>query len=296
MSTPWRSTLLLPLLLVLLSATAHAAGRPVVALLTDFGLENEAVGLCHGVILARNSDIQVVDLCHTVDAFDIAEAALMLRGTSVFPRGSAIVAVVDPGVGTARLPIAVRTRSGLFYIGPNNGVLTYALRTQGIEAAVQLVPGRVNPAWRPGTFDGRDLFAPAAALLATKQDLSAVGDPIAVDALVLLPLPTVRIEPGIVRGHFLREDRPYGNVWTDITSLDLEAAGIALGESLAVEIGSVALTLPYVLTFGIVPEGDPLAYIASAGSLGFAINQGHFRSTYAVPADATVTVRKLRGE
>src|SRR5687767_11626682 len=91
------------------------AKRPVVALLTDFGLQNEAVGLCHGAIAAIDSDIQVVDLCHSVDAYDIDLAALMLRGTTVFPRGSVIACVVDPGVGTDREPIVLLTKHGLLY-------------------------------------------------------------------------------------------------------------------------------------------------------------------------------------
>lgn len=275
--------------LMTLLAAAPAAGRPLLALLTDFGLENEAVGLCHIAALRIDPEIEVIDVCHTVPPFDVQLAGLMLRGTRDLPAGAAIVAVVDPGVGTTRAPIALRTERGLFYVAPDNGILTWVMEDQGVAGVVRLDPERINPGWTKGTFDGRDLFTPAGArLLRADGDLAALGDPIAAADLVRLPAPRATWdEPrGVLVGAFLREDRPYGNVWTTITRRDLEAAALEVGDPLEVvwipPEGSAARAdtsrVPLAVAFGDVPEGAPLAYVASAGNLALAVNLGDYRS------------------
>lgn len=210
------------------SATTSAApSRPIVALLTDFGLAHEAVGLCHGAILAVDPDIRIVDLSHNPDAYDIQLGALMLRGTTVFPKGTVFVGVIDPGVGTTRKPVAIRTKAGFYYVGPNNGLLTWVILDQGIDQAVTLDEKRINPQWEPGTFDGRDLFSPAGALLATTRgDLKRIGTPTRTDDLILLDTPEVSFDPatGALSGVYLRQDAPYGNVWTNITRDDVTSA------------------------------------------------------------------------
>lgn len=297
-----------------------ALGRQIVTLTTDFGLANEAVGLVHGAVLAIDSDIEVVDLCHAVGSFDVLLGALTLAGTDIFPVGTVHIAVIDPGVGTPRAPIAVRTRVGQYYVGPNNGLFTEVIRRQGLDSVVRLEPLRVNPRWAPGTFDGRDLFGPAGAFLATTNgDLARVGRSFPADSLVQLelPAPTVDVARRAVEGVVLRIDEPYGNVWTNIGAKELEGIGVEVGGLIDVGItpggggggggngdgdggngngngngepgagddpvaSAVQLRLPLVVTFGDVPEGSPLAYIASAGSLGFAINLGSFRDVYSV--------------
>ncbi len=291
----------------LLFACAQAAlARPIVALLTDFGTDNEAAGLCHGAILARNSEIEVVDISHQVTPYDIELAALMLRGTTVFPSGTAIVAVIDPGVGTARRPIAIKTKRGLIYVGPDNGLFSWVIADQQLESVVELDPKRVNPAWQPGTFDGRDLFSPAAAVIVTASgDLSAAGHAIDASSLVkiatgeILHLPG-GIGPRIV-GMYLREDKPYGNLWTNISARDLgDPPLFAIGDSLRVRVSAgvsmenaVEMRLPFVRTFGDVPEGAPLAYLASSGNLAFAVNQGSFLEHYSVARGSYIEVRRL---
>ena len=295
------------LALGMLLVCAHAAmARPIVALLTDFGTDNEAAGLCHGAILARNSDIEVVDISHQVTPYDIELAALMLRGTTVFPSGTAIVAVVDPGVGTARRPIALKTKRGLIYVGPDNGIFSWVMADQGIDTVVALDPTRVNPAWQPGTFDGRDLFSPAAAVIVTKAgDLSAAGH--AIEPSTLVRLTTGEIlhlrggdGPQIV-GMFLREDKPYGNLWTNISARDLgDPPLFAIGDSLNVRLSSnqsmrnaIELIVPFVLSFGEVQEGAALAYIASSGNLAFAVNLGSFVERYPIEKGWYVEVRRM---
>lgn len=271
-----------------------ASAAPVVGLMTDFGRMNEAVGLCHGAILSVDSNIQIVDLCHEIASYDATQAALALRGTRVFPKGTVFVCVVDPGVGTERVPVALKTRQGFFYVGPNNGVFTWVIRDQEVEAAVAIAPLRVNPKWKPGTFDGRDLFSPAAAILAVSQDLAKVGDPIPPDQLKSLPIKEAEVsaDKGEVRGVYLRTDLPYGNVWTNITEKDLEAAGIRVGDQVAVEVGQRRLVAPFVVAFGDVPEGRPLVYLCSSGTLAFAINMGDFSRKYALKEGDRIRVSK----
>lgn len=274
---------------------AAAPARPLVALLTDFGLANEAVGLCHGAILSVSSDIRIVDLCHNADAYDILLGALMLRGTTVFPAGSVFVGVIDPGVGTSRQPVALRTKRGLYYVAPNNGLLTCVVRDQGVEEVVVLDEKQINPEWKAGTFDGRDLFSPAGALLAVSGgNLLRIGRPARAEDLILLDLPEARFDPvtSSVQGVYLRRDEPYGNVWTNITADDLTSAGIRLGDRVRLTGEGVDVTAPLVVSFGHVPAGQPLAYFASNGSLAFALNQGNFSEKHGMKPGMKLSVVK----
>ncbi len=142
----------------LLSAVAATViARPVVVLLTDFGLENEAVGLCHGAILSVDTEIQIVDLSHQVRPFDVRQGSRILGRATKFPRGTVFVAVVDPGVGTDRGSVAVKTTRGFTFVAPNNGLLTDVIQSQGIESVYRIEERKVNAQWEAGTFDGRDL-------------------------------------------------------------------------------------------------------------------------------------------
>ncbi|NLI80034.1 MAG: SAM-dependent chlorinase/fluorinase [Candidatus Riflebacteria bacterium] len=299
--------LALPTLLLaccLLTLAGHAAqalsvpaAPGILVLASDFGLHNEAVGLCHGAALAVDPRLTIVDLCHTVRPFDVRQASLMLGRTDVFPAGTVFVAVVDPGVGTARGAIALRTRQGRLYVAPDNGLLTEVIARQGVEAAVRLDPRRVNPRWRRGTFDGRDLFSPAGALLASgKAGLATLGTALRPADLVRLPAlkARVRAADGAIIGHFLRTDEPYGNAWTDVPARDLDRLGIRPGTMLEVEAKGQRLAVPFVEAFGDVPEGKPLAYLGSDGTLAFALNMGDFVRTQAWTEGLEITVRMAR--
>ncbi|MFZ2957165.1 MAG: SAM-dependent chlorinase/fluorinase [Candidatus Ozemobacteraceae bacterium] len=257
--------------------------KPIVVLTTDFDLDNEAVGLCHGAILSIDPTISIVDLCHKIKPFNIRQAGLALKRTECFPKGSVFVTVVDPGVGTDRGSVAIKTRKGLFYVAPNNGIVTEVVEQQGLENAVMLDPLRVNPDWKKGTFDGRDLFSPAGAILASNRgDLTAVGHAIPASEVVLLPTlkPQLAVSEGSLTGHYIKNDHPYGNAWTDITEKDLAEIGIKMGDSLFLEFDKEHLTIPFVTSFGNVPEGNLLAYLNSDTSLAFALNMGDFVDRY----------------
>lgn len=298
MVSPRRLPRFILIAISLLPAT-HATSRPVVALLTDFGLENEAVGLCHGAILAVSSDIEVVDLCHAGTPFDVRLAGLMLRGTEVFPKGTVFVAVVDPGVGTERSGLAIKTGKGFFYVAPNNGLLSSVMEDQGVAAAYILEPTRVNPSWTPGTFDGRDLFSPAGALLATGHGgLERVGRPMPLERIVRVEPLRAKVIPAEkkVIGHYVRTDLPYGNVWTDITRENLQAIGAKSVKTLLVRMVDREVPLPLVVSFGHVAKGQPLAYFASDGCLALALNQGNLKEAWGLEEGMDVEVRMGESE
>ncbi|MBF0545130.1 MAG: SAM-dependent chlorinase/fluorinase [Candidatus Riflebacteria bacterium] len=257
--------------------------RPIVALTTDFGLDNEAVGLCHGAILRVDSTISIVDLCNQIKPFDIRQASLALKRTECFPAGTVFVTVVDPGVGTDRGAIAIKTREGFYFVAPNNGILTEVVSQQGVESAFLIDPLKVNPGWKQGTFDGRDLFSPAGAILASRHgDLHALGRPIKAEGITLLPPLAAKIDTsrGDILCHFIKTDRPYGNAWTDVSEKDLAKIGIKSGDTLRLEFDSIGLNVPFVRTFGNVPKGAPLAYLDSDGGLAFALNMKNFVDFY----------------
>jgi hypothetical protein len=285
--------------LALLAAFVPANARPVVALLTDFGLANEAVGLCHGAVLKIDSEIQIIDLCHSLQPYNIRQAALMLRRTAGFPKGTVFATVVDPGVGTQREAIMVKTKRGFLFVGPNNGVFSEVVRLQEVESVWKLDEKRVNPSWSAGTFDGRDLFCPAAAILASSSgELQRVGVPMPVERLVLLPAMVARVNPaeGMIVGHCLVTDEPYGNVWTDITPENLSALGIHLGDHIQIEAGKGRWEIPWVLSFGFVPTGQPLGYVGSGDTFALAINMGDLRKEWGLEEGIEITLRRLSSQ
>ena len=286
----------LTLCMVILTSIIVQA-RPLVVLTTDFGLNNEAVGLCHGTILAKNPDIEVVDLCHNVKAFDVKQAALILKGSTCFPSGTVFVSVIDPGVGTDRGAIAIKTKKGLYYIAPNNGLLTYVIEEQGLEAVYELDKKKINPQWARGTFDGRDLFSPAGAILATNNgNLDSVGYEIKKEAIILFMILQAKINEGNISGVYVQEDEPYGNVWTNITEEDLKKISVKPGDKLHITAGNLEIELPFVVAFGDVSKSEPLAYMNSEGTLAFAINQGNFTLTYGLKEGMEIIVKKVNSE
>jgi S-adenosyl-L-methionine hydrolase (adenosine-forming) len=282
-------------LLWLVSQVTGAGARPIVVFLSDFGTGNEAVALCHGSMLSIDPEIEIVDLTHAIPPFNIGAASAVLARATTFPIGTVFVSVVDPGVGTQRRAIALRTRDGSYFIAPDNGLLTRVIRQRGVAEAVELDAARVNPSWRPGTFDGRDLFAPMAARLAGGRDLRALGTPIDSAAIVQLEssFGALVLGPGRISGTYVTTDEPYGNVWTDIPRAALLRAGIAPGSRLELSIGEARLLVPFVTAFGDVPEGQPLAYLNSEDRLAFAVNLGDFREKMNVREGAALTVTAM---
>lgn len=271
------------------------AERPVVALLTDFGLKDDAVGLMRGAVLAIARDALVVDVCHEVPRFEVAAGARTIaESPGLYPPGTVFVCVVDPGVGTARRAIAARLADGSFLVGPDNGLLTEAIERHG-PAEVRALE---NPAFfRPDpdpTFHGRDLFAPAGGHLAAGKRFEDAG-PVVTD-WVRLPRQVARKEGEALVGAVVSIDEPFGNVWTDVPAALLKELGAEVGAAkLSVQLGDApALVVPLVRTFGDVPEKAPLAYLNSRGWLALALNMGDFARTQGVERGAPVRVTLAR--
>ncbi len=263
---------------------------PIVALLTDFGLSDAYVGTMKGVLLALCPAARLVDLTHDVQPQNVRQAAyLLVTAYPYFPADTVFLVVVDPGVGTARAPIAVETDHGR-YVAPDNGVLSYVLAETGGGRAYALE----NPAYRLAetsqTFHGRDIFAPVAAHLAAGVPVSAFGP--AQETLTTLPAPQLVIAPDRVDGEVLHIDH-FGNVITSIGRLAwagpealrfaprfggrVSAPETLNAATCQVLVGGRAIG-PVRPTYGAVPPGALIALIGSAGQLEIGINQGHAAS------------------
>lgn len=285
---------LLALLLGCLLTSTAAAARPIVVFLSDFGATSEAPALCHGAILSIDPEIEVVDLTHAVRPFDIRQGSEILGRATTFPKGTVFFGVVDPGVGTKRQAIAIRTKDGSFFVAPDNGLLSTVIRTRGVAEAVRIDPLRVNAAWKPGTFDGRDLFSPAAAILASTHDLARIGHSCDPSALVFLEPSaggTIAAD-GSLEGTYTTTDDPYGNIWTDLDRATAVLAGFAVGTQLEITVGTARLQATLVTAFGDAPPGQALAYFNSEDRLAFALNLGSLRDSLRVAEGARVTVRR----
>lgn len=263
----------------------------MIAILTDFGTHDPYVGIMKGVILGINHHVQIVDLTHAVQPQAVRQGAFLLANSALyFPVGTVFLAVVDPGVGGGRRPVAVEA-GGYRFVGPDNGLLSYAVRELGGGRAVALTEPDFRLPSVSYSFHGRDIFAPAAAYLSLGTPLEAFGAP--VDDLVRLPPPLrARVGP-IARGEIVHIDS-FGNLesslgplyWRGNNTIELPAE-LAMGGASTVEASSVRVSLPSASmaplgavrhTYSDVDVGDLLAMISSAGYLEISRNHGSAQS------------------
>src|SRR5687767_4172557 len=237
-------------------------------------------------------DARIVDLTHDVPPYDIEIAGEVVEQTLPFyPAGTVVVAVVDPGVGSQRKAIAIQTKRGHLLVGPDNGLFTLVMRTEGIERAVELrEPRYFRVPQASSTFHGRDIFAPVAAHLAAGTPLDSLGPSIVPMQLDVRP---ARIAEGRIEGSVRYIEDPYGNVVTDIPANVLDSLPARIGDSLEVTLGARTLRLPWRNTFSDVPRGQALALMHSRGLLSFSINQGDFASRYGAKRKDAIVVRVL---
>ncbi len=266
--------------------------RPVIAFLTDFGLDG-AAATCRGVMLSICPDAQIVDVSHTIRKYAIRDGAFVLRSALPFMPVGVHVAVVDPGVGTARRPIGVRTGRGDVLIGPDNGLLLPAADALGgaVEAR-ELTNRELWLSETSTTFHGRDLFAPVAAHLAAGQvPFDAVGPRIATEDLVRLPEPSAHASDGMIETVVTYVDS-FGNVRLAGDRDDLRAAfgETDVGHRFRVAIGSMeAEEATFARSFGRVEMGAAILYIDSSGDLALAANQADLAAR--IGAESGMSVR-----
>jgi S-adenosylmethionine hydrolase len=280
--------------------------RRALVIQTDFGTKDGAVAAMKGVAFGVSASLPIFDLSHDNTPYDIWEGAYRLKQSAAYwPAGTVFVSVIDPGVGTARASIVLQTKSGHFFVGPDNGTWTFVAEELGI-AAVRRIDEQVNR--REGseksyTFHGRDIYAFVGARLASDAISYEQVGPLLEPKVVSLPYQKPAREGTVLLGTIPLIDFHYGNVWTNIPDKLFEELTPApkFGDKFAVTIlhdGKEAWrgVIPYVRTFGDVPEGEPLLYLNSLLNVAFALNMGSFSEKHGLASGGDWTVKVERAK
>jgi S-adenosylmethionine hydrolase len=253
----------------------ESASPPFISFMSDYGLADDFVGVCHGVVATICPAARVVDLTHGIARHDVRAGALILAGALGFLPVGVHLAVVDPDVGAERRAVAIRLADDRLLVGPDNGLLTLAAeRGGGIIEAVDIArsPYRLEPV--SATFHGRDIFAPVSAHLAAGAPLATAGDPIDPAELIRLEFQSPRHEDGAVVAHVRHVDR-FGNVQLDAGHDDLADSGLRLGRPTELELqAGVRHRVHYARTFSDAESGELLLYEDSQRRLAVAVSHG----------------------
>ncbi len=253
-----RLTALSGLLLSAVLAASAGAAQPILVLQSDFGLLDGAVASMKGVAVGVSPDIHIYDLTHQIEPYNIWQGALRLAQTAEYwPAGTVFVSVVDPGVGTERKSIVLRTKSGHYFVTPDNGTLTFVAPRLGIDAVREIdeAVNRRKDSEKSFTFHGRDVYAFTAARLAAGViTFEQVGRELPPE-VVTIPHEAARFEDGVVYGNIQTDDGNYGNIWTNIDRATFGQLGASRGDTVRIQIlkaGEEVLNLavPFVATFG----------------------------------------------
>jgi S-adenosylmethionine hydrolase len=289
----------LRLMTMVWSLPALAFAQRALLLQTDFGVKDGAVAAMRGVAFGVSPKLAIFDLSHENTPYDIWEAAYRLKQTvSYWPAGTVFVSVVDPGVGTERKSIVLETRTGHFFVGPDNGTFTLVAEECGIVAVREIDEAKNR---RPGsersyTFHGRDVYAFVGARLAAEViSFKEVGSELP-PRIVALPYERARWDGAVLVGTIPALDYQYGNVWTNLDEALFARLDPKLGDRFRVTITQqgrmiYAGEMPYVRSFGDVPAGAPLLYLNSLMNVSVALNRGDFAKTHQVGRGAQWAVR-----
>ncbi len=267
---------------------------PVITFLSDYGLADEFVGICHAVMAAICPEARVIDVSHGIPRHDVRAGALILRGALPFTLSGAVhLAVVDPDVGAKRRAVALRVDDGRLLVGPDNGLLWLAAQMSGgVVEAVDIArsPLRLEPV--SATFHGRDIFSPVAAHLAAGTPIAEVGEPCDPDDLVRLELPVARFhDDGTVDASAVYVDR-FGNVQLNVEHEELTRSALKLGRALELEVGSGAVhRATFARTFAEVEPDSLLVYEDAARRLAVAVSHGDAARRLGVAVDDPVRIR-----
>ena len=246
----------------------------LITFLTDFGLQDDFVGTCHGVIATIAPEARVIDLTHGVRPGHVLQGALVLANTLPYVPVGVHLAVVDPGVGGGRRALAVRDRTGRLHVGPDNGLLLPAVdRFGGVAEAHELANADYSLQPVSRTFHGRDLFSPAAAHLAMGVALEELGPPVDPDELVRVDIPAAEIGQNRIRVTALVVDR-FGNVAVNLRREHLEHAELGAGTRIELTCRGERFYAVFARTFADAPRGSLILYEDSYGSLALAVSRG----------------------
>ncbi len=292
----------LMVVLVMMTGMAFAQSK-VVVFQSDFGLKDGAVSEMKGVAIGVSPDLKLFDLTHEIPAYNIWEASYRLRQTVPYwPAGTVFVSVVDPGVGTERKSVVLRTKTGQYIVTPDNGTLTLIAETLGIGEIREIdeAVNRRKDSQKSYTFHGRDVYAYTAARLAAGViTFEEVGPLLPKQEVVTIPYQKAVLEGRTIKGTIPVLDMQYGNVWTNIPDDLFRQLKPAIGDVFSVKIlhnGKVVYLgeMPYTSTFGAVAIGKPLVYLNSLLQLSLALNQGNFAQMHKVSSgnEWSVEVKK----
>jgi S-adenosyl-L-methionine hydrolase (adenosine-forming) len=246
----------------------------VITFLSDFGLQDDFVGTCHGVIATIAPDARVIDVTHGVRPGHVLQGALVLANTLPYMPAGVHLAVVDPGVGSSRRALALRDREGRVHVGPDNGLLVPAAeRFGGVAEVHELANAEYSLQPVSRTFHGRDLFSPAAAHLAAGVALGELGPPLDPDELVRLDLPQPEVGQNRIRTVVVVVDR-FGNVALNLRREHLADVELAAGTRVELTANGDRFFAVFARTFGDAPRGSLIVYEDSYGSLALAVSRG----------------------
>jgi hypothetical protein len=271
-----------------LAASLTFGQNKMVVYQTDFGLKDGAVSEMKGVAMEVSPDLKLFDLTHEIPAFNDWEAAYRLEQTvKYWPAGTVFVSVVDPGVGTARKSVVLKTKTGHFIVTPDNGTLTLIAKSLGI-AELREIDESVNRrkgSEKSNTFHGRDVYSYTGARLAAGVITFEQVGPVLPPKVVTIPFQEAVLDGKTIKGNIPVLDVQYGNIWTNIPDTLFDRLKPKYGDLVHVVVfykGQEKYNgdMPYTNTFGAVAQGKPLAYVNSLFQVSFALNMGDFAKTY----------------
>ncbi|GAA9900581.1 S-adenosyl-l-methionine hydroxide adenosyltransferase family protein [Helicobacter pylori] len=269
---------------------------------TDFSLKDGAVSAMKGVAFSVDSNLKIFDLTHEIPPYNIWEGTYRLYQTANYwPQGSVFVSVVDPGVGTKRKSVVLKTKNGQYFISPDNGTLTLVAQTLGIDSVREIdeKANRLKGSEKSYTFHGRDVYAYTGARLASGAITFEQVGPELPAKVVEIPYQKAKATKGEVKGNIPILDIQYGNVWSNISDRLLNQAGIKRNDILCVTISKGSKKkyegkMPYVASFGDVLKGQPLVYLNSLLNVSVALNMDNFAQKYQIKsgADWNIDIKK----
>jgi S-adenosylmethionine hydrolase len=274
----------------------------MVVIQTDFGLKDGAVSAMKGVAMQVSPALKLYDLTHEIPSYNIWEAAYRLEQTARYwPKGTVFVSVVDPGVGSNRKSVVLKTKSGHYFVSPDNGTLTLIAKSMGIQE-IREIDEKINRLPGSGesyTFHGRDVYAyTAARLSAGKITYQQVG-PKLPNKVVSINYQAAIVENGVIKGNIPILDVQYGNIWTNVPEKMIKELNITHGDTVSIEVFEKNIlkysgSMPFVATFTSVPDQQPLCYLNSLLNFSFALNMGDFAKKYNIASgpDWKVIIKK----
>jgi S-adenosylmethionine hydrolase len=262
---------------------------PIITLLSDFGTRGPYVGSMKGVIISICRKARIVDITHNIDKFSVSHGAYVLASiVSYFPAGTIHVCIVDPGVGTKRKALIVKTKRS-YLIGPDNGVLMLAASREGIETLIEITNSKYMLDEVSSTFHGRDIFSAVAAHMANGVPVMEFGRE--TNEFIQPSLPKLALTAQKLSGEVIHLD-DFGNIVTNITLADMNKLGISLGTRVKIVIGQATHEMRFGMTYGDVAEGQPVALIGSTGLLEISINNGNAASSFKAREGSQVTISR----